>query len=86
MNGTQSVNESTDGNLSIQDLSLSLLYSGPKNVEDTFKVPAAPPQKKRKVLNNRRKPSLVCTYCLKQYVCTKSFQSHRRMHIMQGKT
>jgi len=52
-----------------------------------FVVPSAPaPNKKTgNKAKTKKKPHLICTYCLKAYVCSRSFKSHIRAHQIQGK-
>ncbi|KAK3927005.1 Zinc finger protein ZAT4 [Frankliniella fusca] len=71
------------------DLSLRN-FGGDTSVTSTpsvFKQPTAPVQAaKKKVVNvkQKKKEELICTYCLKKYVCSKSFKMHMRAHYIQS--
>jgi len=65
--------------LNISDL--SIISNG------VFKLPGAPPpKKKQKVTNNVKKTNknFICTYCLKAYASDNSMKKHMRVHTMQG--
>ncbi|KAK3922594.1 Zinc finger protein 177 [Frankliniella fusca] len=72
--------------LDLSDVSLSHLGSQDQSASN-FKVPAAPPKKKlpqsTKVSKPCPKPKLICTYCLKGYICGKSFKTHVRTHLIE---
>lgn len=50
---------------------------------DSFRVPTVPPKKKVVSKKAKPKPKYVCTYCLKGYICQRSFKSHCRMHVIE---
>ncbi|XP_052129634.1 uncharacterized protein LOC113213086 [Frankliniella occidentalis] len=75
-----------------------LSFSQLRDINDntvSFRVPTARPPAKRKlnVAKNQAKnssdkakkvkPQLICTYCLKGYVCRRSFKTHMMTHTLQ---
>ena len=78
--------------LDASDVSFSGLQHHRNSGNNTavFKVPE-PPTRKRNVKSRatqkpaKKKPKFVCSYCLKGYVCSKSFKTHVRTHILEGK-
>ncbi|KAK3913049.1 Formamidopyrimidine-DNA glycosylase [Frankliniella fusca] len=82
---TPAVDDTQPIDLSVNDLTFSQLAPADdeQHPSSLFRVPAPPPSKKKKKTNAKTKPTLICTYCLKPYVRTRSFQAHNRMHVMQ---
>ncbi|KAK3915657.1 Sulfur carrier protein FdhD, partial [Frankliniella fusca] len=72
------LNVSLAVHLDSHDVSLSGIVS----VQDVFQVPSVPGKKTQKK-QPVKKTQLICTYCLKAYVCSRSFRNHLRAHTMQ---
>jgi len=71
--------------IQLNDSDLSVINVNKKQKKQTFKVPAVPKAKlSKKTQSNKKKPELICTYCLKKYVCSRSFKAHMRNHSVQG--
>ncbi|KAK3919721.1 PR domain zinc finger protein 14, partial [Frankliniella fusca] len=71
--------------IQLNDSDLSVINVNKKQKKQTFKVPAVPKAKlSKKTQSNKKKAELICTYCLKKYVCSRSFKAHMRNHSVQA--
>ncbi|XP_034232803.1 uncharacterized protein LOC117640413 [Thrips palmi] len=82
--GTNTADLNVSNAVHIDTSNLSFSQLQPDNA--SFKIPNAP-QKKKKVVTskvNKTAAKLICTYCLKAYICKRSFKTHLRTHIIQS--
>lgn len=86
---TADPNVSSAVHLDCSDISFSQLRGDtPSTSNSVFKQPSAPTKAtKRKVINSKtkKKPTLICTYCLKGYVDSRSYKQHVRAHQLECK-
>lgn len=84
-NVNDSVNNVTEQTIQMdvsKNVSFSLLTNSNVPKPTVFKTPAVPP--KKAAIKTKPQPKFVCTYCLKGYICNKSFKNHMRNHVIQG--
>ncbi|XP_026280510.1 uncharacterized protein LOC113207950 [Frankliniella occidentalis] len=72
--------------IQLNDSDLSIInFNNKPQKKQTFKVPAVPKKDKVSKKNeSKKKTELICTYCLKKYICSRSFKTHMRNHVVQA--
>lgn len=64
-------------------LALELNDSAVSVAQSSFRIPDVPKKKKVVTKKPKPKPNYTCTYCLKGYICQRSFKTHVRTHRVQ---